>query len=185
MEVKGTALLAIRDFVKINHNNVYETWLGSLSEDSRQIFEKTIDSTQWYPISYAAIEPTKKISDLIFSGDAKKGAWESGRYSAEKGLSGIYRIFVKATSPSFIISRAKDVFAKYYRPCELRVINSDSNGVLLHMTGTKQMDPVIEYRIAGWIEKALEINGAKEVKVDITKSLSKGDEVTEFAITWK
>lgn len=185
MEVKGTALLAIRDFVKINHKEKYDTWLESLSEDSRQIFEKTIDSTQWYPINFAAIEPTKKISDLIFSGDAKKGAWESGKYSAEKGLSGIYRIFVKATSPNFIISRAKDVFAKYYRPCELNVIKSDSNGVILHMTGTKQMDSVIEYRIAGWIEKALEINGAKEAEVNITKSLSAGAEHTEFTISWK
>ena len=133
MEIKGTALLAIRDFVKINHKEKYDEWLNSLNMDSRQIFEDTIDSTKWYPVDAAAVEPTVKISELLFMNDSKKGAWESGRYSAEKGLSGIYKIFVKASTPSFIISRAKDIFAKYYRPCEIKVVKNEARGLCLRI----------------------------------------------------
>ena len=184
MEIKGTALLAIRDFVKTNHGEHFEQWLKILDEDSRQIFENPIDSTKWYPVDSAAEIPTQKISEMFFNSDNRKGAWESGRFSAEKGLSGIYKIFVKASSPTFIISRAKDVFAKYYQPCEMRVTKLEKNNVVLEMTGSDGCSEVIEYRIAGWIEKALEISGAGSVQVDITKAISKGEDITEFSISW-
>jgi len=184
MEIKGTALLAIRDFVKINHSDKFERWLKMLSEDSKQIYENSIDSTKWYPVESAAIEPTQKISEILFTSDFKIGAWECGKYSAQKGLTGIYKIFVKASSPSFIISRAKDIMARYYRPCEIKVVKNISKSVVLHMTSEENFDPIIEYRIAGWIQKALEISGSKEVVVDIPKSMSKGYEYTEFDIHW-
>jgi hypothetical protein len=184
MEIKGTALLAIRDFVKLNHKDKYETWLNMLNDDSRNIFNSAIDSTLWYPVDIGAVEPTTKIGELIFMNDLKKGAWESGRYSAEKGLTGIYKIFVKASSPNFIISRAKDIFAKYYRPCQVKVVKNESKGIVLHMVDMDQGNEVVEYRIAGWIQKALEISGVNEIEVDITKSVTRGDAYTEFDIKW-
>lgn len=184
MEIKGTALLAIRDFVKVKHKDKYDAWLGRMAQDSKQIFENSIDSTKWYPVESAAVEPTRVISELLFTSDIKKGAWESGRFSAEKGLTGIYKIFVKASSPTFIISRAKDVFARYYRPCEVKVIKNDSKGIVLHMINVDKGNAVVEYRIAGWIQKALELSGLKNVNIDIPQSVTKGAPLTEYVIGW-
>jgi len=36
-----------------------------------------------------------------------------------------------------------------------------------------------------WIEKALEISGAKNCTFRFPKSIAKGDEVTQFDITWE
>jgi len=41
----------------------------------------------------------------------------------------------------------------------------------------------IELRISGWRERALELCGSKNVKVTITKSLRKGDNLTEYKAT--
>ena len=44
---------------------------------------------------------------------------------------------------------------------------------------------MIEYRIAGWIEKALELSGCEDIKIRITKSMTKGDAISEYKVSWK
>jgi hypothetical protein len=47
------------------------------------------------------------------------------------------------------------------------------------------MDRLLEIRIEGWMERALEISGGKQPHIKITKSLTAGDPVSEFLATWK
>jgi hypothetical protein len=183
MEVKGTAVIAIRDYVKNNFPSEYKKWLDALSNDSKEIFAGSIDSTKWYQVETAAMEPTMKISELFFSNNHQLGAWNSGRYSAEKALSGIYKIFVKASSPSYIIQRASRVFATYYQPCEMRVINTTSTGCVVEISKMEKKYDVIDNRIAGWIEKALEISGAKDIKLSFTVR-PEDETVRDLIISW-
>jgi hypothetical protein len=183
MEVKGTAVIAIRDFIKSNFPAEYKTWLESLSPESKEIFAGTIDSTKWYKVEPGAMEPTMKASQLFYKGDQKKGAWEGGRFSAEKALTGIYKIFVKASTPAFIINRASRVFATYYQPCEMQVINSTSNGCVVEISKMDKKYDIIDNRIAGWIEKALEISGAKDIKLTMSTKLS-DESSREINISW-
>ena len=183
MEVKGTAVVAIKEYVKSNFPNDFKKWIDSLSPQSKEIFDGPVDATKWYPVEDGAMEPTIKLGALFFGGNTQKGAMESGKYSAHKALTGIYKIFVKAASPAYIIQRASRVFATYYRPCEVIVIKSDSNSVDLEFTQMEEKYVVIEQRILGWIEKALEISGCENLKIDVA---TKKDELTtrEVKITW-
>ena len=184
MEIKGTAVIAIRDYIKTNYPKDYNDWLKGLSEGSRNIFLEAIDSSKWYPIDKGGIEPTRKAIEMFSSGDYKQGAWDAGRFSAQKALTGIYKIFVKASSPGYIIERASRIFATYYQPCQMSVMEKTSTSVLLEISGMTESDVVIEYRIGGWIEKALEISGAKDIKVIFPKSMVSGDRVTQMQINW-
>jgi hypothetical protein len=185
MEIKGTAVVAIREYVKLNHKDSYNKWLDSLPEKSVSVFKNPIDSSKWYPIDEGGIIPTKKAADMFFKGDYKNGAWEMGRFSAEKALTGIYKIFVKASSPGYIIQRASRVFATYYQPCIMASMKTTDKSTLLRISNMTVSDAVIENRIGGWIEKALTISGAKSTNIKISKSIAKGDEVTEFEISWE
>lgn len=185
MEIKGTAVIAIRDFVKINYAEKYSEWVGSLSDGSKAIFSGVIDASKWYPLNAAGIVPTKKIAEMFFSGDYKKGAWIAGQFSAQKALTGIYKIFVKASTPAYIIQRASRVFATYYQPCQIIVKDKHDKHVMLELSNMTESDIVIEYRIAGWIVSALEISGSQNVTVTFPSSISKGDEVTLFDINWE
>ena len=124
MEIKGTAVMAIRDFVKENYPNEFKTWKEALPDEIKFVYNGVIDATKWYPAEKVAAIPTTEISRMFYNNDVKKGAWESGRYSAEKGLRGIYKFYVKAASPAHIISRASRVFAAYYQPCHLKMPSS-------------------------------------------------------------
>jgi hypothetical protein len=47
------------------------------------------------------------------------------------------------------------------------------------------MDEVIENRIAGWMQRAVEISGCRHVAVKTDKSLTKQESYTEFKVSWK
>lgn len=185
MEIKGTAVTSIRDYVKLNHKEEFNNWLGSLPKESSDIFKGAIDSSKWYPLKEGGIIPTKKVADMFFDSDYEKGSWEMGKFSAEKALTGIYKIFVKASSPGYIIHRASRVFSTYYRPCKMEARKSTDKSTLLEISDMTESDIVIELRIGGWMEKALDISGAKNSKIDVPKSMAKGDEVTQFDINWE
>jgi len=183
MEIKGPAVKSIPEFVKKNFPNRFKEWLDSLTPESKKIMANPIFSTSWYPMEVAAVEPTEKMG-LLFYKSKIEAAVESGKYSAESTLKGVYRIFVKASSPTYIINRASKVFTTYYRPSNMKVVDTSDKTVLVHITQFESPNSIVEFRIAGWMERALELSGCKDVKVFIKKSLTKGDDVTEYSIKW-
>ena len=88
------------------------------------------------------------------------------------------------SSPGHIIDRAGRVLQAYYEPSEIKVVGRADKTVTLHLVKFPKPHKVIEYRLAGWMERALEISGCKNIKIEIPKSLTKGDLVSEFKITW-
>lgn len=183
MKIKGTAVKSIPAFVKKNFPDKYEQWLESLPEESKFLFSNGITTSHWYLLDDAAITPTSQIGKVFYN-DPKKGAWESGRYSAEEALNGIYKLYVKFSSPGHIIERAGRVFSAYYEGSVMTAKNKKAKSVDIEISVFDNPHEVIEYRIAGWMEKALEISGCKALKIDIKSSMAKGDSSTLYNITW-
>jgi hypothetical protein len=182
MEVKGTAVLPIVHFAREKFDGKFGDWINSLSSESADIMNTVVNSS-WYPMNEAMIEPTEKICDLLYSGNPD-GAVEMGKYSADYGLKGVYKLFVKLGSPSFIINRASSILPTYYKNSVIKVVEERKNGSVIHVSNFPDMHKLIELRISGWMIRALEICGCKDVKVNITRSLTRGDSVTEYNIQW-
>ncbi len=183
MNIKGSAVKSIKDYVETHHPEKLNEWINSLPEESKKIFSNPIYATNWYPIDNAAVIPTEKIGEIIFN-SANKGAWESGRYSAEVSLNGIYKVFIRVLNPAYLIQRASKILPTYYSPSAMEVVEQGTKSVKVHITEFSNPNEIIEFRIAGWIERALEITKCKDLSVNITKSLAKGDNVTEYSISW-
>ena len=66
----------------------------------------------------------------------------------------------------------------------MSVIESGPGKAVLHITQFPEPSALVEARIAGWMQRALEINGCKNANPKITKSMTKGDSLTEFTVTW-
>lgn len=183
VEVKGSAVVTLPEFVEKKYPHLYEQWLNNLSEDSQKILKNKAIVTSWLPLEAALSEPLRKLCDLASNGKID-AAWDSGRYSAEKALTGIYKVFVKLGSPQFIISRAGSIIQMYYKGIEISIPESSSKAVTLHIVKFPNPDSYVQYRIGGWMQKALELSGCKNVKVLITKDIAKGDKVTEYKMSW-
>lgn len=184
MQVKGTAVRTTRDFVKTRFPQVYDKWLGSLPEESRKLFSSTIDATAWYPFREGYTIPVSRIIELCYNNDNRTGGDEIGSYSAETALKGFYKVFLLIASPHFLLQRASKIFTTFYEPSEIDASITESNSAILRIIRFEGIDEAIEYRIAGWVKKALELANCREPSYEIKKSLSKGDGATEIHFHW-
>lgn len=185
MKVKGTILSAAQTFVKDNFSNRYEDWINSLPAVSKEIFNNPIMASEWYEIEDGLLEPTRLIAQLFYNSDVSKAAWEMGRYSAEVGLKGIYKVFVLIATPQFIMKRGGKILSSFYQPSVLTTGNERPKGVDIIISEFEGSSEITEGRIGGWMEKALEICGVKNISIDKTKSLAKGDDMTVYVVNWE
>ena len=184
MRTKGTTVKAIQSFVKDQYPKKYNDWLESLPAKSKSIMEGTILATAWYPLNEGAIIPTHHLK-MFYAENSLKAAWEAGRHSAGATLTGVYKIFVKVASPSYIIKRAAKITATYYENVVVESSEETSNSVVVSIIEFNELDRMIEQRIGGWMEKALELSGCKGVKIRIAKSLTRGDNITKYSIIYR
>jgi len=183
MKIKGTAVKSTPQFVKDVHKDKYNKWLASLPQASKDIMQKSIDVTAWYPLTEAVIIPTENIAKLFFS-DSKEAAFEVGKYSAEVALKGVYKVFMMIATPIFMISRAAKIFSTYYDPAEIKVVENKNNKALIQVRKFKEKDCLIAYRIAGWLVSALEMMHKKNVRYNIDCDFTLGVEKIDIELTW-
>jgi hypothetical protein len=185
MEVKGEAILSLPIFIiKQFGKRSYDKWFEALSPEAQGIYRSEIDKNEWFPLGQAMSNPTILICDLFFNG-SPRGAFECGRFSAEYGLKGIYKVLVKLSSPEVLMKKASKIIKSYYRPSALEIVKFEKGGGILHITEFQECDKYIERRIAGWISRAVEICGVANVNVAIAKSIAEDDPYTEYRVTWK
>jgi len=181
MDVKGGAIVSMRDYVLNNFSSRYQEWLKTFSPEVQKTIVNPLPSS-WYPLQAALIEPTAKICSIFHNGDPR-GAWQVGRFSADHALKGIYSLFVKLGSPGFIVSRGSRIITNYYRPSGIKIVENQPKRAVVQIDQFEQPDQLVEFRIGGWIERAIELSGKKAV-TSITRSMAKGDSVTEFDVQW-
>jgi hypothetical protein len=184
LEVKGTAVGALPAYIEERFGrDGLEKWLDALNEDTRETFSSPILQPMWYPIQSMFVEPTAAMCDLFFAGRTK-GAYEIGRYSAEVGLRGVYKVFLKIGSTRTIIEKATVILPTYYRPSSIEVVEIENGRAVISITEFPEANELVEQRIRGWMERALEISGARSPKVAITQSMTRGAATSDFVITW-
>lgn len=185
MEIKGLSVKSIVQFVNQRYPGRYNEWVNSLPGPSQKIFLGFIKVNEWYPLIDALTVPIKTVGKVFYNDDWKTAVWEMGRFSADEALKGIYKLYVKMDSARHIIDRGSRVMSAYFNPSEIKLVSSDKKSLILHIIRFDEPDEAIEYNIAGWIQRALEISGCKDVTVEISKSLAKKQAYSEFLINWK
>jgi hypothetical protein len=184
MNAKGTLVSSINRFVEENFPDRYKDWLGRLPELSKKVYAGTVLATEWYPLDAAVVVPTKLIGEMFYAGNIQKAAWESGRHSAKVALTGIYKVFVLIATPQYIMKRGGKIMTSFYDPSSLVIGGHRPKGVDVHITEFPAANEVVEHRIGGWMQQALEICGCKHVVIEMPQSLTKGDKITEYIINW-
>jgi hypothetical protein len=184
MEVKGSVVSLFPIFLRERFGAAgYELWFRSLPKASRAVFEVPVMPTSWYPLSEALVQPTDAICRLFFQGDLI-GARECGRFSASEGLSGTYDFFIRWGSPEVVIRKSAQILPTFYRPSAVEVGRMEKKGGIVRTTEFPESHPIIEARVAGWMERALEMSGCRGIHVGIISSIARGDAHTDYHCTW-
>jgi hypothetical protein len=185
MQVKGTALKTTRDFIKTKFPNDYKKWHDSLPENSRKHYGTLINVGDWFPLKESYLVPINITAEMFYGGNYKKCGEEMGQYSAEIALKGFYKVFLLIASPNYLVQRAAKIILTFYSPSEVEAIEISSKSAGMKITLFPEINEALEYRIAGWCKKALELANCSGVIYTITKSIAKGDKSTDITYTWK
>lgn len=181
-QVKGTAVQSSMRYVRERFGEqALSGLLAALPPGDGASFEGVLPSS-WYPMN----------AFLRFMQEAERqlGAQEQeivrnmGRASCDYGVTGVYRIFFKVGSPEFIISRAARVFSSYYDSGELRVVESRDGRAVAELRGLQDGAPQFCERIYGWMQRTLELAGARNLRSSHSSCVHRGDPVCRFEGSW-
>ena len=184
MQVKGIGIKTTRDFVKENFAHKYDLWLQSLPNESRKIYENNIGLADWYDAKYAYYIPFEKLLGFFYKNNFNEGADVVGRFSAEKALRGIYRVFLIAATPQYLMKKAVSMMNAYYKPANIDVNSYSRNQVTFYIHEFDGISEAMEYRMAGWCSRALELCGCDEVSYQFETQLSRKEANTVINFRW-
>jgi len=184
-EVKGVIIASMPKMILEKYGQYgLKKWLELISPTARRIYTSDVNPDAWFPLKEALIEPMANIAQLFFDWDLKKAAWEFGRMSADNRFHGLLKLLVKLPKTNTLVEKAGEYLGSYCRRCTITVPLSDTNHCIVRISHFPELDKTTEYRICGWIERSLEISGGKNVKVEITKSLTNFQPVSEYDLRW-
>ncbi len=184
MNIKGTAVKILPQFVRERYQEYYSVWLSNLPPESRQIFENEIYASHWYPMYEAAVLPTQVLGKLFFD-SAEECAFRVGYYSGDQALKGVYKIFATITSVNFYIRKAPSVFGTYYDAAYIQAQLIENRKVVLEIGYTDEKENLIYHRIKGWLTALIEITqkGAPVIELQTVKQPD-GKFLGKFLIQW-
>lgn len=183
MEVKGLAIISTLEWVRKNHGKEAELeLLNELSEEHQQMLAYAGCKALWYPFKLY-----KQISVLVMNkfGDGDlKFLRQIGAYTAEHDATIIPKLFYKIGTPQFIIRLGTWGFRRYFSEGNVTVRESHKGKVLFEIFKTPIVDAVYYERIAGWMIKAIELSGGKNVKSVVEVREEGGSKIILFTNTW-
>jgi len=186
MQVRGSIVSALPRFIQDKFGDEgFQSWIRAITPQARDVYLYEIKADDWYEMKPIMIEPMAQVARLFYNWDLKASAWELGRFSADLRFKGLLKILVKLPKAQYMIGKAGEFLSSYYRPCAIEVPESRDGFAVLRITHFPEMEKTIEYRIAGWAQRGLEINGCRNVDIQLSKSLTEQAKYSEFRISWK
>lgn len=185
-EVKGVIIQSIPKTILDKFGQYgLKRWLELISTHARKVYGSAIDQEAWFHLKETLSEPMANIAQLFYDWDLQAASWEFGRLGADIRVRGIHKILVKIPSPNSWVDKAGRHLLSCYRPCTIETPVNEPKHALLRVTYFPQMDKTTEFHICGWMQRALEIGGCKKVTVEILKSLTNFQPVSEYEVRWK
>lgn len=181
--IKGTPLRTLKQYIETRFPDHHDAWLAALPPASRELFDNPLLPSTWYSFQDGWTTPNAVMVDVCCGGNPR-AAWERGRYNADTSLRGVYKVFVKIGTPSFLVKRAASLFNSMWQGADFQVRDSESNRAVVVISNVPEMDGHAEQGVAGFIERALEISGCSQVSVTIQGSVTAGHSESVFDISW-
>jgi hypothetical protein len=184
VEIKGAvvngSMIAVK---KRSGDQVYNNIISQLDEQTRQLFEKPIANTDWFPLDYF-LKFLELDIKLTANGDEHELQIRAEALN-EKQIKEIYKIFVKVGSPEIIIKHHSMVHQGYFKGVSIKITFDGSNKVIIKYIGFEKQHRLMEPAIVGYYKKALEISVATDIHTKFLTSIGENKGYCELEITWK
>jgi len=178
--VKGSILIDFIKTIKASKDPAYERYLTA---EDRQLLSQRLLPSAWYPF-----ETFRHAFQGIFEVLAKKNldtvrSW--GRLYGEAIVSGFYKGIIRDGHPMDSLQK----YPTYLRNMlDFGSMEVKETGPTEALVTIRDFDPTLVpmfYMVFGWLERSLEMCGAKEIKSEVLAASWQGAPETKVKMTWK
>jgi len=183
-KTKGAVLLARRSFVEERFGaEAWDTVLKHLPEPIRQDLETGILASNWYPFEYNDLI-NKIIVDVLAKGD-RQVFEEMGRWSARKNLKGPHRMLLCPGNPQRMLTNSPHIHKIYYDTGYRTYESTGPNSCLITTYDAEIYSEIDCLTNIGWHKEALEMCGAKNVRMREVICRAHGSRYCQYEIAWE
>jgi hypothetical protein len=179
MNVKGSIFITIVRIIKKDKSGVYSKYLTT---KDREILNQQILTSTWYPF-----ETYKHCLTAIFEVVAKKDlevAKQWGRLECQAAMTTIYAGIITGRDPMSFLKRYEIVHKNFFDFGKIDITVEGKNRILYKSSEFDVGFVPLYYLTQGWIERGLELCGAKNIKCEFTSKGWEGQPFTAMRFTW-
>ena len=182
-QIKGSVLKSRLAFVEEHFGaEGLERVLEGLGEADRRSLGMIL-TARWYPF-----EIGKRLDEAIVRvlGAGRPEFFERlGVASAEKNLTTLHKNFITPGDPHAFLGKAPSIYSLYYETGRREYARiGDREGVLTTYDAETFSGPDC-LTVVGWYKRALELCGAKGVRVTEEECRARGGSVCRYRVAWQ
>ena len=181
-QVKGSVLKSRLAFVEEHAGkDGVKRVVDSLPEEDRKAL-KLLLAVQWYPF-----ELGKRLDDAIVKivgGGRPDFFWKLGEASAQQNLTSLHKNFLTPGRPQEFLAKAPQIYRLYYETGRREYNPTGPNSGVLTTHDAETFSAPDCQTVMGWYQRALELNGATNVKVTEKECRATGGNVCRYELQW-
>jgi hypothetical protein len=180
-KTRGTTIIPRIKFLRAR--GVWDDVVPHLSAPTRDIVTGTVLASTWYPFE-TLVDVIRTADRIVGKGDLAL-AKEMGRYAATANLSTVFRILVRLATPKTVLAKGASLWSLHHDTGKAVATEDGPGGASYEIRDFGAPDRALCVSLEGWIERCMEITGAKNVEVREEECATKGGPVCRFRGSWK
>jgi uncharacterized protein (TIGR02265 family) len=183
--IKGSVLIArLHLLTKQGGAERLQEVLQRLPPADRKVLEGAIMPIGWYPLELN-LRLDAAIAEVLFPRDRNRAFVEMGRASAEDNLNGPHHVFIRKGDPHFLLSHAPEIYRLYYAVGSRSYEKTGPRSAVLRTVGAERVTETDCLTIIGWYQRAIEMSGGRQVRVDHSICRARGSGHCEYHFAWE
>ncbi len=178
--VKGTILIDFVKTVKADHSGAYTPFL---TPQDQAVISGRILPSGWYP--YQTFINCFKAAVAVLAKNDMEAVRQWGRLYGENIVTGFYKGMIRDGAPMDSLQKYNSNIRNLFDFGEIQVEPLGQNQALIKILG---FDPGFEaqyHMMRGWIERSLELSGARDITCEFVEKSWQGAPQTSLKFSWK
>ncbi len=182
--IKGTMLCGRISYIrKYFGEEALDRVLEGFDEATAAMLRQGPLLSEWYPFELF-LTFAERADQVCGNGDGSLLRPMAGQV-AQDNLTTVYKTFFRVATPSFILKRAVQIWHQYYDSGELLIVRNEPRLVDIEISDFETPHHIHCESIAGWVQRCIQMTGARDCTVQHSRCRTRGDESCLFEVRWQ
>ena len=182
LNVKGAPVKSTIQYITRQLGDRAAAFAAQLPPGIKEWFSSPILATKTY--SAEDLARLMEAYARTVGGDSEAVYVEMGRASADYSLTTIHRMFLAIGTPEMMVPRGAAAWNSYYDQGTMKAMTEGPGTAVMQLTGIQLPHRAICLRIAGWMERFVDLASGRKAVILHTQCTLKGGSIEEWTGRW-